>query len=147
MSSLFIRGETGEAKIVSSLSDLKNLYNNYLKESSVNPNDILIYTSKGLIIHNVEMLEYFADVHYFIYSKHFSQEIIKVFNASVEKFSNPFSLNISINLNSIPDVNSVMSILEQNSKYLKNFTPQDFKATFSKMMDFYENFKPEDNKC
>lgn len=141
MSSLFIRGETGEAKIVSSLSDLKNLYNNYLKESSVNPNDILIYTSKGLIIHNVEMLEYFADVHYFIYSKHFSQEIIKVFNASVEKFSNPFSLNISINLNSIPDVNSVMSILEQNSKYLKNFTPQDFKATFSKMMDFYENFK------
>ena len=96
MSSLFIRGETGEAKIVSSLSDLKNLYNNYLKESSVNPNDILLYTSKGLIIHNVEMLEYFADVHYFIYSKHFSQEIIKVFNASVEKFSNPFSLNISI---------------------------------------------------
>ena len=141
MSSLFIRGETGEAKIISSLSDLKNLYNTYLKESLSNPNDILLFTSKGQIIHNIEMLEFFSDIHYFIYSKHFSQEIIKLFNNTVEKFCNPFSLNISINLNSIPDVNGVIPILEQNSKYLKNFTPQDFKGTLAKMMDFYDNFK------
>ena len=144
MSSLFIIGETGESTVISSFSQFKTHIDLFLKNTSCTLNDILIYTNKGQSYISSLPNEITPETHYFIYTKKHSPDLITIFRNSLISFSNPFSHNISLDLKCIPDIKYVTSsipLLEENAKYLKNFTPQDFKNSLLKMNDFYDNFK------
>ena len=138
--SYFVFGETGESFQITNLQDLINQRETFMKNISATSNDLIIYDNKGNSYNSLNKIEFFQETKYFVYCKRFFKEEINNFKNNLEKTLTPFSFNLSINLNSIPDVDSSMDLLQQNSKYL-NYSPDNIKETYNKMMDFFDKFK------
>ena len=138
--SFFVFGETGEIFQITNLEDLINQGENFMKTTSATSNDLIIYDNKGNSYNSLNKIEYFQETKYFVYCKRFFKDEIKNFKNNLDKMLTQFSFNLSINLNSIPDVDSSMVLLQQNSKYL-NYSPDDIKQTHNIMMDYFDKFK------
>ena len=138
--SYFVFGETGESFQITNLQDLINQGETFMKNISATSNDLIIYDNKGNSYNSLKKIEYYQETKYFVYCKRYFKNEIKNFKDNLDKILTPFSFNLSINLNSIPDVDSNMDLLQQNSEYL-NYSPDNIKETYNKMMNFFDKFK------
>ena len=140
MSSYLIIGETGESYLISSIQELKSICENFIKIVSANSSDLLIYDNKGNTYNSINKIQYFPNSKYFLYWKKYFKEGIKYFKNHLEKKISNLTFPLSINLNSIPDVENSMAILKKNSNLL-SYSPDKIMETYNKMTDFFEEFK------
>ena len=138
--SYLVLGETGESFQISNKEDLLSQSENFMKNISAGSNDIMILDNKGNTYNSLNKIDYIPETKYFLYCKRYFKEEIKNFKNNLDKIITPFSFTLSINLNSIPDVDSSMDLLKQNSEYLI-YSPENIKETYNKMMDFFDKFK------
>ena len=140
MSSYLILGETGESYSITSNKELKNLCEDYINTISATSNDILIYDNKGNIYNSINKMQFYSNSKYFLYWKKYFKDEINNYKKNIEKKISNLSFPLSINLNSIPDVDSSMNILKKNSDIL-SYPPDKIMETYNKMTEFFDKFK------
>jgi hypothetical protein len=140
MSSYLILGETGESYSITSNKELKNLCEDYINTISATSNDILIYDNKGNIYNSINKMQFYSNSKYFLYWKKYFKDEINNYKKNIEKKISNLSFPLSINLNSIPDVDSSMNILKKNSDIL-TYSPEKIMETYNKMTEFFDKFK------
>ena len=140
MSSYLILGETGESYSITSNKELKNLCEDYINTVSATSNDILIYDNKGNIYNSINKMQFYSNSKYFLYWKKYFKDEINNYKKNIEKKISNLSFPLSINLNSIPDVDSSMNILKKNSDKL-TYSPEKILETYNKMTEFFDKFK------
>ena len=140
MSSYLILGETGESYSITSNKELKNLCEDYINTISATSNDILIYDNKGNIYNSINKMQFYSNSKYFLYWKKYFKDEINNYKKNIEKKISNLSFPLSINLNSIPDVDSSMNILKKNSDKL-TYSPEKILETYNKMTEFFDKFK------
>ena len=134
-----IIGETGASYQINSLSELKFICDNYIKELDVTQNDISIINNLEQNFVYLNNLEYKNDSKYFLYSKRYNDNLLQSFHSYQSK--NTANLSSSINDISIniPDISKYFYILENNNEHLTCST-EEIKQIYSMMLDFYNNY-------
>ena len=134
-----IIGETGASYQINSLSELKFICDNYIKELDVTQNDISIINNLEQNFVYLNNLEYKNDSNYFLYSKRYNDNLLQSFHSYQSK--NTANLSSSINDISIniPDISKYLYILENNNEHLTCST-EEIKQIYSMMLDFYNNY-------
>ena len=134
-----IIGETGASYQINSLSELKFICDNYIKELDVTQNDISIINNLEQNFVYLNNLEYKNDSKYFLYSKRYNDNLLQSFHSYQSK--NTANLSSSINDISIniPDISKYLYILENNNEHLTCST-EEIKQIYSMMLDFYNNY-------
>ena len=134
-----IIGETGASYQINSLSELKFICENYIKELDVTQNDISIINNLEQNFVYLNNLEYKTSSKYFIYNKRYNNNLLQSFYSYQSKNTANLSSSpndISIN---IPDISKYLYILENNSEHL-TCSIEEIKQIFSMMLDFYNNY-------
>ena len=134
-----IIGETGASYQINSLSELKFICENYIKELDVTQNDISIINNLEQNFVYLNNLEYKTSSKYFIYNKRYNNNLLQSFHSYQSKNTANLSSSpndISIN---IPDISKYLYILENNSEHL-TCSIEEIKQIFSMMLDFYNNY-------
>ena len=134
-----IIGETGASYQINSLSELKFICENYIKELDVTQNDISIINNLEQNFVYLNNLEYKTSSKYFIYNKRYNNNLLQSFHSYQSKnTANLSSSQKDISIN-IPDISKYLYILENNSEHL-TCSIEEIKQIFSMMLDFYNNY-------
>ena len=134
-----IIGETGASYQINSLSDLKFICENYIKELNVTQNDISIINNLEQNFVYLNNLEYKTSSKYFIYNKRYNTNLLQSFHS----YQNKNTANLSSSPNdifiNIPDISKYLYILENNNEHL-TCSIEEIKQIYSLMLDSYNNY-------
>ena len=136
--SLLIIGETGASFPIYSLSELKSVCENYLKQLGITQNDISIINNLEQNFVYLNNLEYKPDSKYYLFSKRYSNKLLQTFRIYQNKNNDLTCAPSPVSIN-IPDISKFLYILEQNNEYL-SCSIDEIKQSYETMITYYNKF-------
>ena len=137
--SQIIIGETGAIYPVTSLSELKSLFETYFNQLGITQKDISIVNNLEQNFIYLNNLEYKPDSKYFLFNKRYNKKLLESFRLYQNKNNVGLTSNqVGISIN-IPDIAKYLHVLEENNEYL-TCSIGNIKETFEIMVTYYNNF-------